>query len=145
LQAVAVDASVITKWFVDEPYSEQARKLRDDYVDLKFRLVVPRLARYEVLNALKYSGAFGSKELIDIAKILEDYQLVEIPPDGRYAEETIKISIEHGVTIYDASYLAVGKVRGISIFTADEKLLERIKEDAFVKHIRDYQTSASMS
>jgi predicted nucleic acid-binding protein len=58
---------------------------------------------------------------------LEDYQLVEIPPDGRYAEETIKISIEHRVTIYEASYVAVGKVRGIGIFTADEKLLERIK------------------
>jgi predicted nucleic acid-binding protein len=70
LQAVAVDASVITKWFVDEPYSKQARKLRDDYLDPKFWLVVPRLARYEVLNALKYSWAFGSKELIDTSQNL---------------------------------------------------------------------------
>jgi len=140
LQAVAVDASVITKWFVDETYSEQARKLRDDYIDLNVRLVVPRFARYEVLNALKYSGAFGTKELIDVAMILEDYQFFEVPLDGRYAEETIRISVEHGVTVYDASYVAVGKVRGIDVFTADERLLERIKEDAFIKHIRDYPT-----
>jgi len=44
------------------------------------------------------------------------------------------------VTVYDASYVAVGKVRGIDVFTADERLLERIKEDAFIKHIRDYPT-----
>jgi len=137
---VAVDASVITKWFVDETYSEQARKLRDDYIDLNVRLVVPRFARYEVLNALKYSGAFGTKELIDVAMILEDYQFIEVPLDGRYAEETIRISVENGVTVYDASYVAVGKVRGIDVFTADERLLERIKEDAFIKHIRDYST-----
>lgn len=137
---MAVDASVITKWFVDETYSEQARKLRDDYIDLNVRLVVPRFARYEVLNALKYSGAFGTKELIDVAMILEDYQFIEVPLDGRYAEETIRISVENGVTVYDASYVAVGKVRGIDVFTADERLLERIKEDAFIKHIRDYST-----
>jgi len=140
LRAVVVDASVITKWFVDETHSEQARKLRDDYIDLNVRLVVPRSARYEVLNALKYSGAFGTKELIDVAMILEDYQFIEVPLDGRYAEETIRISVEHGVTVYDASYAAVGKVRGIDVFTADERFLERINEDAFIKHIRDYPT-----
>jgi len=137
---VAIDASVITKWFVDETYSEQARRLRDDYVDLNVRLLVPRFGRYEVINALKYSGAFGAKDLIDVAKILEDYQLIEVPLDGRYAEETVKISVEHGVTIYDASYVAIGKVRGIDVYTADEKLLKKIKEGTVIKHIRNYST-----
>jgi len=33
MEKVVADASVIVKWFVDEIYSENARKLRDEYIN----------------------------------------------------------------------------------------------------------------
>jgi len=143
LQAVVVDASVIAKWFVDEPHSDRSLMLRDDHTDLRLRIVVPCIARYEVLNALKYSGGFGAQELVKVANILEGYQFIEVPLDGSYAEETVRISMDYGLTVYDASYPAVGKVRGLPVFTADERLLERLKDTGFIRHVKEYTVQTS--
>ena len=59
---IAVAATlVIVKWFVEEEFSTQALRLRDDQVEQRVRVVVPALAGYEVLNALRYSGSFGAE------------------------------------------------------------------------------------
>jgi len=50
---VVADASVMVKWFVDEIYSENARKLRDEYINGTLEIIAPELMPYEVLNALK--------------------------------------------------------------------------------------------
>lgn len=70
---IVVDTSVVVKWFVEEEYSREARLLRDAYANGLIDIVAPSLLPYEVLNALKYSGAFGEEELKEIAKTLEDF------------------------------------------------------------------------
>ena len=60
---VVVDASVVVKWFIEEEFSREARLLRDAYADGLVDIVTPSLLPYEVLNALKYSGAFGFASL----------------------------------------------------------------------------------
>ena len=100
--------------------------------------MVPSLARYEVLNTLRYSGGFGTEDLLRVSSALEEYQFQEVALNGRYAEETAKIAIDYGVTIYDSSYIAIGKIRGSDVYTADEKLLQKVKGLAFVNHIREY-------
>lgn len=138
MEVAVVDASVVIKWFVEEPYSDKALQLREDFVEQKINLVVPYLLRYEVLNALKYSGGFGAKELVKIAAILDDYQFFEMHISGVYAEETVRISTDYGLTIYDSCYAAIGKVRRLRVFTADDKLLTKVRDIDFIKHIADY-------
>jgi len=41
--------------------------------------------------------------------------------------------------IYDSAYVALGKVLGDKVYTADEKLLRKVKELPFVLHIRDFK------
>ena len=142
MEAAVVDASVIAKWFVKEPYSNTSLRLREDYINLRIRLIVPHIMRYEVLNALKFSSGFGTQELIRVANSLEDYQFIEVPPDGKYAEETVRIAMDHGLTIYDASYVALGKVRGVAVYTADERLLEKTEELNFIIHLKEYKESS---
>ncbi len=139
MEAAVVDASVVAKWFVDEPYSDVSLRLREDHVNLRIRLIVPYIMRYEVLNALKYSGGFGTQELVRVASSLEDYQFIEVPPDGKYAEETVRIAMDYGLTIYDASYVALGRVRGVTVYTADQRLLEKTEGMAFATHLREYK------
>jgi predicted nucleic acid-binding protein len=136
--AIVADASILVKWFVSEPFSKESLRLRRQHIGLERRIVVPSLARYEVLNALKYGGGFGTNELIRVAKDLEDYQLVEVPLNGKYGELTIQIASDYGITIYDSSYISLGKIENLSVFTADEKLLEKLegeKDFGFVQHI----------
>jgi len=141
VEAAVVDASVVAKWFVEEPYSDVSLRLREDYVNLRLRLIVPCIMRYEVLNALKFSGGFGTQELIKVAKSLEDYQFVEVPPNGKYAEETVRTAMDYGFTVHDASYVALGKLRGVAVYTADQRLLEKTEEINCVMHLKEYKGS----
>ena len=137
--AVVADASVIVKWFVNERFTEHSLRLKQAHVGLQTRISVPVLARYEVLNALKYSGKFGTQELVRISKDLENYQFFELPFDGTYAETAVNIASDYGITVYDSAYIAIGQTRGIPVFTADERMLEKIEDLKFVRHIREYR------
>ena len=133
-----IDASVVTKWFVEENYSDLALTLRDDYVSLKLKVIVPQIAVYEVLNALKYSHSFGTKDLTEVADTLRGYQLIENPLDGQLAREAIKLAMDGGITIFDAAYVAIGEIRKLPVYTADEVLLRKLPDHPFLQHIKDY-------
>ena len=128
------------KWFVDEPYANQSLLLKTAHVQLASKIVVPSLAKYEVLNALKYSGEFGVEELRRISKDLDNFQFLETPLEGRYSEATVDIASKYGITVYDASYIAVGQERGLQVFTADEKVLGKTRALKFVRHIQEFST-----
>ena len=135
---IVVDASVVVKWFVEEEHSREARMLRDSYVDGLINISAPSLLPYEVLNALKYSGAFGEEELKEIARILDDYQFTLYDLEGEMASKAIEIAMRRGATIYDTSYVALALKLGTAMYTADEKLLDRVREPGFVKHIAEF-------
>ena len=139
--ACVVDASVVVKWFVDEEHSEQARRLEEDYVEGKIDILAPTLLDYEVLNALRYSGAFGEEELKEVARVLEDLQLGYVPVRGNLMGLAVELALKKGITIYDASYVALAVDRGIVLWTADEKLVRKVKMKE-VRHVSSYRGKA---
>lgn len=141
--AVVADASVIVKWFVNESFTEQSLQLKKDHLGFETKIVVPTLAKYEVLNALKYSGELGSDELARISKDLDDIQFLEVPFADQISEATANISIKYGLTIYDSSYIATGQEKSIPVFTADEKVLDKTRNLKFVHHIKEYKKKGS--
>ncbi len=138
-KVVVVDASVVVKWFVEEEFSEEARMLRDAYVDRIIDLAAPSLLPYEVLNALKYSGAFGEEELIEISNTLRDFQITLYELLGKVAEEAVRIAMRKGVTIYDASYVSLARHLNTVLYTADNKLVRKIDDKERVKHIMEFE------
>ncbi len=134
---VVVDASIIAKWFLIEEYSEQALRLRNDYISGKIILAVPSLLFYEVLNALKYSGVYSSEELLLIGTSLEKYGFEIYELRENLLHRTIKYSMEHNTTIYDASYIALADTLSTILYTADNELLEKFPKIA--RHIKDYK------
>ncbi|TRM84571.1 PIN domain nuclease, partial [Sulfolobus sp. F3] len=107
------------------------------YVEGLIDLSAPCILPFEVINALKYTYSLGELELIEISKVIEDFQityysLYHLLPD------LITLSLKYGITIYDASYVALGKILNEEVYTADEKLLRKVKDMKFVKHITDF-------
>jgi len=135
---IVVDASVVVKWFVEEKYSKEALMIRDSFTEGLVDIVVPSLLYFEVLNALKYSGAFGEDELKKVARILEDYQFTIYELKGAYAEKAVEIAMRKGITIYDASYVALALTEGVNLYTADEKLLIKTQDLEIIKHLRSF-------
>ncbi len=139
-EIVVPDASVVVKWFIEEEYTDKADELRRDYVDQLIDIAVPELIYYEVLNALRYSGVFGEDELINIGEALHGFQFLELPLKGEFLRETIRRALKHGITIYDACYIAVASIEKGTLYTADEKLLEKLRGLKNAKHIREYKS-----
>ncbi len=133
-----VDASVVVKWFVEEEHSKEARLLRDAYASGTLDLIAPSILPYEVLNALKYSGAFGEEELKEVVGTLDDFQLTFYTLSGDLAKRVVELAMRKGITIYDASYVALAESLDALLYTADERLLRKVKSDS-VMHIRDFK------
>ena len=112
--------------------------LKDDYAAGEVDLIAPALMPFEVLNALRYSSAFGGEELIQVAHILDDLQITLYGLEGDYAERTVMLALGKGITVYDASYVALAEIRKALLYTADEKLLRKLRGTEWVAHIRDY-------
>lgn len=139
-EIVVADSSVIVKWFVEEEDSDHALKLRDDYVSRKVDIAVPELLFYEVINSLRYNLEFGLDELKLSGETLEDYDFWTFPLRGELLEGSIELAAKYGITIYDASYVAIGKLRSWLTYTADTRMKEKINDYASLKHIAEYQS-----
>ena len=133
---IVVDASIIAKWFLIEKYSDEALKVRNDYIKGLIEIAVPSLLEYEVLNALKYSGAYTTEELKKIGRALNNYNFTTYQLQGELKQHTIQIAEENNVTIYDASYIALAETIKTKLYTADEELIAKFPNTA--THIKQY-------
>ena len=135
---IVVDTSVVAKWYIPEQHHEQARALRDAYLDGQFDLVAPALMPFEAINALRYSGHYDGARLEDAAKSLSKYgiDLVEFTNTGPVAEVATTLD----TTIYDASYIALAKQLDTTVYTADQNLLAALDGEysELAEHIRTY-------
>jgi predicted nucleic acid-binding protein len=51
--SVVVDAGVAIKWMIVEPYTAEARALRDDCLRRRISMIVPMLFGYEIASVLR--------------------------------------------------------------------------------------------
>ena len=136
-EVVVADASVVVKWFVDEEHTGDALRLRDDYAERIVDIASPDLMPYEVLNALRYNPALGESHLKEAAKALEKYNLWLFPLEGELAARTLENALRHGVSVYDSAYLSLGAIRGAPVYTADERLIDKVGHPS-LRHISSY-------
>ena len=122
---LVVDASVVTKWFIDEPDSIQAIGLRHDFAIGRIKLTAPTLLFYEVVNALRLSGVFNEAELRLAARSLSKYQFGMWRPKGKLLELSAELSMKGDLTVYDACYVALARRIESKVITEDGELLNK--------------------
>lgn len=139
---LVVDASVVVKWYIPEQDHEQARTLRDDYLDGAHDLLAPTLLPFEVINALKYSGHYEGERLIEASQTLPDYGVTLVP--YREAGPIADVAVDLDITLYDAAYLALAQANEATVYTADSRLLDATEGSVYSEyrsHIREYNSS----
>ncbi len=134
---IVVDASIVAKWYLIEEYSDNAIKLRNDYVRGLVQIIVPSLLEYEVLNALRYSGVYNLDELKKIGSSLNKYGFITYDLENDIKDLVIKLALKENITIYDASYIALALKFNTLLYTADQELVTKFPNIA--RHIRDYE------
>lgn len=137
---VVVDASVSLKWALDdEDDVEQAVAIRDHAIAGQFQIVVPSLWLYEVSNGLAMSVRRGRIEP-DVGKQALTYMLaLGIRLADPETQSVYAQALRHGITAYDAAYLALAETLGVPLWTGDRRLYEKVEKVApFVRWVGDY-------
>lgn len=124
-QTLVIDASVALKWFVEEINTEKALEILN-HITEKALPIVPSLFFYEIANILRYKPEFGIKDIKEINSVLTNLGFRVEPLEGELADLTVELAFQHGITIYDASYIAISNKRKCDFVTADEKLSKKI-------------------
>jgi len=143
LPQVVVDSNVLVKWFIPEDFHENAKALLRDHLLGRVTAVAPRYALLEFANTVRKYVArrILSSDLAQRAFSLlveSSPRLVDESPD--LVRRALNYAMENGVTVYDAYYIVIARELNTTAYTADERLLRRLRgrEDA-IAHISEYE------
>ena len=133
-EAAVVDASVAAKWFLPETDTGAALRLRERHVSGELRLVAPDLLVYEVANALRYHPRVGSERWSDHIEDLFALDIGFDPASETSMQGAVEAAFRLGVSVYDATYVALAERLDTAVYTADDHLLRAAGDRG--QHIR---------
>lgn len=122
-EKIVVDASVAFKWYVVEDETVKALRMLDDYQKGIIDIASVSLMPFEVLNALRYAPDTSIMDLQKVAKSLDKLCLDMHQMEGELSLMTVENALRYGITVYDSSYLSLGEIEELEVYTADKKLL----------------------
>lgn len=127
---LVIDASVGVKLFLREPLSDQAEALFEHLAaDPPAQFYVPDLFFVECANILvKYVRRFNypsenaCQDVLDLQRLkLRSVSTAELITDA------LRIGLEHNLSAYDASYVALAERLRMPLITADERLAQALQ------------------
>ncbi len=129
---IVLDASVIAKWFLEEPESSSALYYRDLHLKRKEIIIVPHILVYEIANLLLYKN-FTEKEIISVLESLENFKIEVISLNFSDMVRVAILAKEREITAYDAAYVLLARNFGCKFITADKKLYKKVKDLDFIE------------
>ena len=120
---LTVDASIVVKWFVDEPLSEESRLLLAPRLDL----CAPGILLSEFANAIWKKAR--RREIADANPFFDELvaisEIVNLIPDDDLIDRAARLAFEIGHPVYDCLYLACAEATESVVVTADEPLVKK--------------------
>jgi len=130
---IALDASIVIKWFVQEDGSEAALGYREKVLKGLEEIAVPDLLIYEVINALRFKKGVSEEGINSILPSFFSIGLEIISPTEKLMRDALRLSFTTGLSIYDSVYLAVANEVGGSLITADKQILQQAEPFAKIQ------------
>jgi predicted nucleic acid-binding protein len=128
-----VDASVAFKWLIPDSAEEDvpaAKALLVDHMEGRLQIAVPSLLYYEVANILLFGR---SRPPVDeAAEALSDLfsiPLLLVSPEPAAADAALRLALRHGLSYYDATYVALAEALDCALVTADQRLARRVRTE----------------
>lgn len=132
-EALVVDASVAAKWHLtDEPDADAAAELLARFAERAFALLAPTQIRYEVSSSITVATLSTPPRLTRAeaeTAIVEFLALdLTLTDDTTLALDAFRLVHQHGISYYDALYVALALRHGVAFVTADRKLYNRVQQ-----------------
>jgi predicted nucleic acid-binding protein len=128
MDKAVIDSSVAIKWFVVEPYSNDARRVLNEYQAGTLSLLAPDLIYAEVGNIVWKKQRLQGLAAADAYLIIEAFRMLtfSLTSSATLLDEAIRLAITHQRTVYDALYVALSVREQCRYVTADERLVNAI-------------------
>lgn len=119
------------KWLIPDAAEEDvpaAKAVLVDHMEGRVEIAIPTLLYYEVANILLFGRS--RPPIAEAAEALGD--LFSIPlavaaPAPEAADAALRLASEHGLSYYDATYVALAEALDCMLLTADERLARRTR------------------
>lgn len=119
------DASVVVKWFVDDPLAEAAAQARLDFKPA----VAPDFMLVEVANALRRYVVLGElEEALARDDLSAAREVVELLDHGLLVEEAFSMACRLNHSMTDCLYAVLARRMSLPLVTADGKLARKLSE-----------------
>src|SRR4051794_14604302 len=108
MERVVVDSSVVIKWLVPEPLSDDARRVLSGYQSGALTLLAPDLINAEVGNVIWKKQRFLGLVPADAQLLVEAFRALTftLTPTAELLDAAYRLAVTHQRTVYDAMYLA---------------------------------------
>ena len=139
---IILDSSAVAKWFFPEEQSNIAFKIREDFINKKIIISAPTLIFYEVNNILKTavkSLRIKKEKAVKAYRGFLDLGII-VYSSKELLENTLDKAMNLDLSSYDASYIVLADYLKAPLFTADKKLLSKIKSK-FTFNLEEYPIS----
>jgi predicted nucleic acid-binding protein len=143
-----LDASVLMKWFFTlEAEASLAARVKQDIEAKRIKAYIPRYAVIEVLSVLcrnppfKGSPALAASEMRSKLVFRDSWfkgKLKQKRLGDRELERALFIVNAHGVSFYDALYVALAEKLSARLVTADYKASVRLTTRSDIVELRAY-------
>lgn len=122
---LVVDASLVAKWLVEEPYSAEAKILLREWAEAEVALYSHVILPSEISNALYKRikrGELGLDEALEAWKDFWTIPIVHLDGEELGRRALILARDLDRPDSYDALYLATAEFLGCELWTADDRL-----------------------
>jgi len=116
---------------------DQVKALRENWKRGLVEFITCDLAVWELANALRKGKGLSIQEVKEALAVLFDLPLDFRPPYRELADLAAELAARHGLTSYDACFIALAKMEGCQLISANPKHQGRVK-DGTIFHLADY-------
>ncbi len=117
-----IDASVIIARLMAEPRPSWVDALIADAVASRTTLAAPSLLWLEVGNRLARASEITDERAVEGMLQMDALGIVSVDVGPPLRLRALQLARDHGLTVYDATYLAVAEATKAPLFTLDQPL-----------------------
>ncbi len=119
---VVVDSSVALAIILKEPEAEITVATLREWVRTRRERIVPDLFWYEIANVLMRKHGFSSLQVVEAIHHIEQFGLRTVHPERSTLWLVVDRTERHGLTAYDALFLATAETLKADLATLDRAL-----------------------
>ena len=141
MKRYVVDASVATRFVLDEELDDEAKSILEGFVEGDYNLLAPTLINYEVGNALRTAAARKDISVQESGESYEAFLGFKIDVDNMEIDDymgALALSSRRNISIYDAAYIWLSKKLAAPLVTADAKQMEAANNETIARHVREW-------